>query len=501
MAENEVRLAYSGVILFVSKILSVGTGLVFSLMVTRSLIDPRLELGIYSNLNDTLGYFVLPATIIPFWTTRFTARNHAGAPKTGLTANLVLSAIFAAIYLLLLPAITSAFQIGEAYAILYIVVVFQILELFTLHGFEAILHAKQPQKIAYGFLIFEVCKVILGYALIVHQGLTGPAALLAAVTSIIIAYTLQFIFYLRLTAHELRGKVKWGYLKEWFKASPVNLYNIGGQRLAVFVLILLFIFEGEARGDFRAGQIIANIIVYSSFLAFALYPKLLSKTDPKDVSASLKLVLMFAIPMTVGAIVLSDSYVTIMRPEFGLAGPVLMILALNALCLSMLTVFGFIISGTEKVDEKAKIPFRKLVKTRLFLIYTLPYIKAGVLLPLTYFFLTTMTETTIGAATFVAAIILLTDIPLLFATYAIAKRCVDFRMPWKNIAKYVVASTIMGVVLFFIPQRARILYTLAVTLLGGAIYLLTLLATDGEARSLGKVIIQEALRMTKLSKR
>jgi O-antigen/teichoic acid export membrane protein len=500
MAKNEVRLTYAGLILFLSRLLSVGTGLIFSLMVTRNTIDPRRELGIYSNLSDTLTYFTLPAMIIPFWTTRFTARNHAGAPRTGLTANLILSAIFTAIYALLLPTITSAFQIGEAYVILYIIVVIQILELYTLRVFEAILHARQPQKIGYGFLIFEACKVIIGYILIIQRGVRGPEALLAAVTSVIIAYTLQLVFYLRLTAHGLQGKIRWSYLKEWLKASPINLYNIGGQRLAALVLILLFIYAGEARGDYRAGQIVATIIGHSSVLAFALYPKLLSKTDSKDISTSLRMVLMFAIPMTVGAIILSDSYVTIMNPEYGPARPVLIILAMNMLCMSVSSVFSTIVSGTEKVDEKAKIPFRKLIKTKLFLIYTLPYIKAAISLPLTYFILTTMAQTATGAATFVATIIFVIDIPTLFATYSIARKCIDFSMPWKNIAKYVAASAVMVAVLFAIPHPTRIIYTLAVTLLGGAVYILILLPTDREARSLARSIIQEMLRITRLSR-
>ena len=495
MAKNEVRLKYSGIIIFLSRLLSVGTGLFFSLMVARNTTEQ--EFGIYGNLGDTLSYFTLPALIIPFWTTRFTARNHAGAPKTGLTANFLLSIVFAAIYMLLIPTITSAFQIGEAYIILYIIVVIQILELYTLQAFESILYAKQPQKIGYGFLIFEVCKVIIGYILIIQLNLS----LLGAVTSVIIAYVLKLTFYLKLTAHELQGKIRASYLKEWLKASPINIYNIAGQRLAAFVLILLFIYAGEvARAYYGAALTIAAIIGYSSLLAFALYPKLLSKTNPQDISTSLKMVLMFAIPMTAGAIILSDSYLTILKIVYRSARPVLIISAMNMLCMSISSVFGTVVSGTEKIDEKAKIPFRKLIKTRLFLVYTLPYIKAAITLPLTYFILTSIAETAIEAATLLAAIIFVADIPLLFATYAIARKCIDFHMPWKSIVKYAAASAVMAVVLLVIPNPTRILYTLAVTLVGGAIYILILLQTDREVRSLSKSILKETLKMMKLSK-
>jgi len=494
MAKNEVRLAYSGMIMFLSRLLSVGTGLIFSLMVTRN--TTVQEYGVYGNLSDTLSYFTLPAMIIPFWTTRFTARNHAGAPRTGLTANITLSTIFAAIYMLLLPIITSVFH-TEAYLTVYAIIVIQILELYTLHAFQSILHARQPHKIAYGFLVFEACKVLIGYILIIQLRLS----LLGAISSMMIAYALQLMFYLKLTAPQLQGKIRWSYLKEWLKASPINLYNIAGQRLAALVLIILFIYAGEvARAYYGAALTIAAIIGYSSLLSFALYPKLLSKTDSQDIITSLKMVVMFTIPMTAGAIILSDSYVTILKSEYHLARPVLIILAMNSLCMSVSSVFSTIVSGTEKVDEKAKIPFRKLIKTRLFLAYTLPYIKAVITIPLTYFILTTMAQTAIQAVTFVAAVILVVDIPLLFATYAIARKCIAFSMPWKNIAKYVGASAVMAALLFVIPHPTRIIYTLAVTLLGGAVYILILLPTDREARSLAKSIIQETLRITRLSR-
>jgi len=491
MAENEVRLTYSGMIMFLSKLLSVGTGLIFSLMVARNTTIG--EYGIYGNLGDTLSYFVLPASIIPFWTTRFTARNHTGAPKTGVEANLILSAVSAVIYFLLLPIITSAFN-TEAYLITYALVVFQIIELYTLHAFESILLATQPQRIGYGFLLFEACRVLLGYALIIHFNL----GLFGAISSAIIAYAMQLTLYLKLTAGKLKGKIRWGYLKEWLKASPVNLYNIIGERLGAFVLIILFIYAGEvARAYYGAAFTIATIIGYSSFLAFALYPKLLSKTDPQDISTSLRMVVMFAIPMTVGAVVLSDSYVTILRPEYHLARPVLIALAVNSLCTSVSSVFSNIVSGTEKVDEKAKIPFRELIRTRLFLVYTLPYLRAAITIPLTYFILTALAQTAIEATTSIAVVILAANIPLLLATYTLARKCITFNMPWKSLVKYIVSSAVMAAVLLAIHHPTRILHTIAVTLLGGAIYLFIMLSTDKEARSLARSVLQETLRIIK----
>ncbi len=157
-------------------------------------------------------------------------------------------------------------------------------------------------------------------------------------------------------------------------------------------------------------------------------------------------------------------------------------------------------SGTEKIDVEAKIPFRKLIKTRLFLIYTLPYVEAIITIPLSYLIFTSIAKTALEAATLLAAILVATQIAHLYVNRVIARRCMDFSIPWKNIAKYIMASVAMAAVLLIIPNPTRILYTLALTLLGGAVYILVLLPADGEARSLAKSIIQEMARITKLSK-
>ncbi|MDH5734455.1 MAG: hypothetical protein OEY88_11850, partial [Candidatus Bathyarchaeota archaeon] len=286
MVKSEIRLRYSGFILFTSKLLSVATGLAFVLMITRSV--SKEEFGIWGNITDVFSYFVLLATILPFWTTRFVAREHAGSAKTGLIANIFISIASASIYLALLPTILSVLQIGADYAMLYFIVSIQIVEFYTISALEAVLHAKQPQTIGYGLLVYEVCKVALAFILIMHLKL----GLLGAMYSMISSYIIQIAFYVKLTAKELKESVRWSYLKEWLKASPINLYSMVGNRIAAFTLILLFMYGELARSYYGAALTIANVIAYSTFLSYALYPRLLSKTDSKDVSTSLKMVLM-----------------------------------------------------------------------------------------------------------------------------------------------------------------------------------------------------------------
>jgi O-antigen/teichoic acid export membrane protein len=493
MAKSEIRLRYAGFIVFASKILSVATGVAFVLMITRTISE--VEFGIWGNINDVSSYFILFANVLPFWATRFVAREYAGSAKTGLVANIFISVASASIYLALLPIIVSALQISTAYTILYTIIPIQILELYTISALEAVLLAKRPQTLGYGLLIFEVCKVILGFTLIIQLKL----GLLGAICSIISAYIIQFAFFTKLAAKELKESVRWAYLKQWLKASPINLYDIVGNNIASLTLIFLFIYGELARSYYGAALTLASVIGHSTFLAHALYPKLLSESNTQDVSTSLKMVLMFAVPMTTGAMVLSDSYLTILKFVYRNAAPVLFLLAINSLFLSLSQVFNTIVMGTERIDAKAKISFRELTRSRLFQIFTLPYIQSAITLPTTFFALFYIAKTELEAATYLALISLIVGLAMLLCRYIIARKCLTFNFPWKNVTKYIVASAVMAAPLLVISHPTRLLLTVGLTVLGGIIYFAILATIDQETRELTKSVLNEVkskLRIT-----
>jgi len=485
MVKSNIRLKYSGLILFASNILSVATGIAFVLMITRSISAE--EFGIWGNVRDLYNYFILLAGVLPFWATRFVAREHAGSAKTGLVANIFVSIASASIYLALVPTILSVLQISSGYAILYTIISIQILELYTTSALEAVLLAKQPQTIGYGLLISEVCKVILGFTLIIQLKL----GLQGALYSIIISNVIRIAFYMKLTAKDLKESVRWSYLKEWLKASPINLYNIVGDRIAAFTLIFLFMYGELARAYYGAAFTITTVIGYSTFLAYALYPKLLSESNARDISISLKMVLMVAIPLTVGAIALSDSYLTILELVYRDATPILLVLAINALCLVISGVFNTVVMGTERLDAKAKISFRELPKSRLFQIFTLSYIQSAITLPTTFFALFYIAKTPLEAATYLVLISLIVNLAMLLCRYAIARKCLTFNFPWKGVTKYIIASAVMATPFYIIPHPTTLLLTVGLTVLGGIVYFAILAVIDWETRGLIRSVISE----------
>jgi len=496
MTETDIKLRYSGLIVFASNILSAITGLAFVLMITRSVSTE--EFGIWGNINDLFGYFVLLGSVLPFWTTRYVARGHSGSAKTVLIANILISVASASIYLALVPTILSALKISSTYVILYALLAIQILEPYTIYALEAVLRAKQPQAIGYGLLIYEASRVVLSFILIIQFKL----GLIGAMCSIIVALIIQIAFYVKSTIKELKENVKWHYLKDWLKTSPINIYYTVGTNLTAFTIILLFVYGSKlARAYYGAAATIATVIGYSSFLAFALYPRLLSGSSSEDVPISLKMVMMFLIPMAAGVIVLSDSYLTILKLVYTDARPVLFLLATNYFCVGLSPVFDAIVLGTEKVDAKAKLGFLEIIKSRLFLFFTLPYVQSAVTIPTTFFILAFIAKTPLEAATYVALITLLANSAMLVVKYAIARKCLTFNFPWDSILKYALASVAMATVLIVIPHPTRLAQTVALTLLGVTIYLTILTLIDKDTRSLLSSIIQEAMRIIRIKNR
>jgi len=467
--------------------LSVATGLAFTLMLTRATTEQQY--GIWSNINDIIAYFAFLAPAFPFWAMRFAARNKDGAIKTGFLANLTISIIATIIYLPLIPLIMLLLGISQTYMIIYLIASMQIIETYLMTMLEACLRAKLPQAVGYGLLIEEICKVLLAYILIIKF----QQPLIGALLSIIIAFTIQIAYYLKLLSKELKQPIKWNYVKEWLKGSTINIYYYVGDRIAALIFIMLIIYGGQAaRGQYQAAMTIANIIMYSSFLSFALYPKLLTENSIQDITTSLKTVLMFAIPMTAGAIALSNSYLIILNEIYEEAAPVLIVLAVSAFVQIISQFFSSVLFGLEKIDEQAKIPLRKLVKSPLFIAFTLPYAQSAITLPTTFYVLTTFAQNPpVTAALYVGIIDTIARSAMFLVLYVIIRKMVKLNIPWKNIAKYVFASVVMASILFLIPHPTRLLFTLGITAAGAILYLTLLIAIDKEARALANYMWQE----------
>jgi hypothetical protein len=493
LEKEEIRLHYSGFIIFGAQILSIATGLAFTLLLTRNMTKP--EYGIWANIFDLTGYFLLFSGLFPFWTMRFVARRNKGAAKTGLLANLIISLAATSIYIALTPLLTTAFNISTQYVFMYLIASAHIINMHLITALESILRAKKPQAIGYGLLIEEISKITLACLLIVKL----QQLFLGALLSIIISITIQVLYYLKLTSKDLKEKLCWTYAKEWVKGSTANIYNAIGSQLAASPIILLFLLGGQAaRGNYQAATTFSNMIGYALFLSYALYPKLLADNNLKDVTASLKTVLMFAIPMTAIVLSIPQSLLTVLNIQYNEATPILLLLAVDAFILLISQFYTSVIFGVEKLDEESEIPMKKLVKSKIFKVFTLPYIQAAISIPTCLYVLTQIAAGhPVNAAVYVTAISLAAHIVILLIQYTMMHTTVHINIPWRNIGKYILASAITATALYVLPHATTLTRTLATALAGAAIYLAILLSIDREARKTVTLIWEEIKSITK----
>jgi O-antigen/teichoic acid export membrane protein len=504
LAKSEIRLQFSGYAIFAAKLVSVATGFIFQFMLARALLgnpETSIQYGIWYNINDTLTYFVILGAVVPFWAMRYYARGKEGAVKTGLATTVIISAVFTLLYLGAIAFILPVFNVSSSYLMIYLLGGAQIFELYFFGIYESLLQAYKPHAVGYGLVIQQVTKLSIAYVLIIVVG----QPLLGAVVATIVSFAIQLIYYYELLAHEMKQRIHWGYVKEWVKGSLATIYNVVGTQLAAVIFLMLFTFGSEnARGIYGAAAQITSIITFASFLSYALYPKLLADRKSEDITVSMKMVLMFALPMVAGAMALADSYIMLLSPEnpasfvlYQQAYIVIIVLAFDAL----LTVSGGFLSsivyGFESVDQNEKMTFRQMLRSRLFQAYTLPYVQAAMTIPLTYYVLTTYAlGQPLQAAFSVCLINTAVHVVTLVALYGIVRKITKIRFPWKNIAKYLFASSVMGAFLFLLqPHPTRISTTLIETAIGGLIYAAVLMAIDKEAREFPKAVFREIKRM------
>lgn len=486
LSNGEIRVQYSGFIIFASQIVSLFTGLVFTLLLTRNMGTD--EFGAWSLIFYLVGLFTLMSGLFPFWGTRFVARGKEGAVKTAVSANLVVALITMAFYLVLIPALLSILRVSSVELVIFLIAGLQIINVHLVGVFEACLRSVRPQATGYGLLIEEVVKVVLAFGIFTWTG----QLFYGAIAGVVVGASVQIVFYAWLLRENFHHRIHFGYLREWVKGSTAFVYNVIGVQLAGGVLYQLVHFGGEsALGDYQAAITFSTVIGYAGSLAFALYPKMLTKDCPEDIATSFKNMLMLALPMAAIALTISKSLLTVLNSSYGAASPILILLTFDALVVLVSQFYTQCLMGTETLDAGGKISFRQLVKSRIFKVFSLSYIQAAIALPTVYFLLSQNSLNSVQAALYVVGVGLSVHLISFAAIYGLMHREFSLTIPWKSVAKYVFAAFLAGIFLLIVPQTTTLVATFATMLLGIGVYAALLLSIDIDARKLVRRIGEE----------
>ncbi len=484
--KKEIRVQYSGFIIFTAQILSVITGLAYTLLITRSMSEAQY--GTWTNIFDYTNWFLIFTTFIPFWATRFVARGKDGTVKTSTIATLIISLASIAVYLPVITLVAQSIGTEALLPVYYIAGIF-ILDTALMTNLEACLRSHKPQAIGYGLLIAEVIKVAIAFGVIVGLG----QLFLGAILSLAISALVQVFYYIKIFAGEFKQKIHWGYLREWIKGSALIAYSAAGAQVLGLVFILMYNYGGaDTRAYYQAAFTFTNIITYASSLAFALYPKILNNNcADEQVKTSFKTVMMFGIPLAALVMVMSTSFLTVLKAGFAVAWPVLIMLTIDTLIVMISGFYSNLLMGVESFDADGKIPLRQLPKTKLFKVFSLSFIQAAISLPIIYFVLTQVQASSVESVVYVIAINIGVHISTFVGLYLFTHKQAHLPVAWKSIAKFVFAALVMALILYFTPYPTTLLLTLVKTGIGLGIYIGLILAIDHQARQLLGLIVEE----------
>lgn len=475
-----VRLRYTGLVAFLTRVGSLFTGLAFIVLVTRNL--SVLEFGLWQYISILCGYLLFPNMLINYWSTRFTARGY----NVGKT-HVCLSASFssAAILAFLAISVWGSKDMTTDVSVFFLASL-TIPFLYLSQALEALAYGHRPELPQYGFVVFEVSKITLGivFVLLLRMGFYG------VLISVILAYAVQAAFLAIMQSSFLKGSLDWSIALQWIKSSWLPAYGMLPGTLSSFDALLVTILSGstEPIAYWKAAQVIFGMVGYSAYLASALYPKLLSGGGSKDVETVLKLVLMFAVPMAIGAFILARPLLSILRAEYAVASDVVKVGVLFALISVVANVFSGAITGLESVDKEGQLSFRRLLKSRLFLVPSISMVASSAYLVslfiITQFILSYNIENAYIMIPFYANVsLLIINALVLLYLYSVLKKVLSFSFPVISLLKYVIASLPMTVVFYLYPPVGS-LKTIAEALMGGGIYFSLLLLIDKETREL-----------------
>ena len=164
-----IRVTYTGLISLIGGIISIFTGVIFTLIITRS-VTPE-EYGTWGLIVGLITYVSLIGPIVSYWSTRDTARNIQSG-KTAILSSMLLSIGAVSIYIVI-SYLMSNYTNVEQNVLLFAAIL--IPTMFINGILTAINLGWKPHAISYGTLAYGISSIPLALFLIYYLdfGVTG----------------------------------------------------------------------------------------------------------------------------------------------------------------------------------------------------------------------------------------------------------------------------------------------------------------------------------------
>ena len=443
----EIRVTYSGLISVAVGLITIITGLLFTIILTRTL-DP-IEFGTWGIIT-TLFFSVLQIEpIISYWVTREVARGLESA-KTAIFSSGIFSSIAVIIYLIIVHFVHSGTDTNFE-SIFF--AAFLIPIIFLNRVLSGINLGWKPQAVSYGILAAGVSQIPMAliFVFFFDMGVIG------IIISVAIA-NISCIIILAISAREIiKREFQIKFLKKWFRLSWLPFYpGIAGMVHSYDVVIFaLMVGSVEGIAFWTAAVLLPNIISNSALVSVAVYAKLLKEGKMDDLRRNITQIFFFAFPLSAIVIVFAEPGLFILNPIYQIVYPIVIIVTFHAILNTLSTVFQSILKGVETVDVDEESTFKQYVKSKLFQIPTLLLIQysAYIILLMIMLWVASPDANLIDLLTYWSIILLSTQIPITICYYIMIRKHLQITFELGMILKYLVISLVVFSLTYYLIEQ------------------------------------------------
>ena len=492
---SNIRVTYTGFISFFVAIITVITGSIFTLILTRTLTQE--EFGTWGLIGGITQYVIVFGAIITFWSTRDTARNLESG-KTAILGNMFLSIVAVVFYIVISYFLSNEASL-DVNIFFFSVVLIPII--FLTGILTAITLGWKPHVISYGLLAFGISQIIFTTIFVYYLDLGVSGIIIANFLS----HSINALILFRYSKHKIFQKFNYDYLKRWIKLSWVPLYPWLATIFGALEISIFTIMTGSVMGlaIWTAVMSVSAMITHVSTISKAVYPKLLGDKDFHYLRDNISLLFFFNFLMTGLIIVFAKPVLYALNPIYAHAYPVVIILAINHFFVVLTTVSIQNLIGIENIDLDKKASFRNYLSSKLFYPHTLRFIETLIFIPILIiglYFLIDSNHSNIDLLIFWSAISLLFHLPVSIYLLSRMIKTLNFKLDSKLIIKYFSIGIISFTSVYFITENYLFytpnIFSFAPNLLlfftiGVSFYLILAYVTDKKTRYLVTSVIKE----------
>jgi len=453
---TDIRVTYSGLVAFSISLVSVITGLIFTLIVTRRLSIE--EFGLWTLLGSLISYVIIYEPIISFWVSRQIARG-VEVGKTAFTTSGFFALPSFLIYIAMIFFVSGSTDTDFQPLLLASILVPLTFISNTLTGINL---GHKPQAISYGLLFFEIFKipVALVFVYFLELGIYG------AIIAVIIAFMVKLIIQIHFAKPKLSGIFDINQLRYWIKLSWLPMYG----KIPAFIWTLDVLIYSTIIGSvtslayYGAAAAVGALVAHAGMISQGLYPKLLSGGKTKFFEENFSKLLYFLIPLLCITIFFSKAGLFVLNPIYEGAFLIVIVFSIRAAFYIIMGTFNKTLQGLEKVDESKITKFSLLIKSKLFLVPTLNLIHyssyvIGLAIMLLIFVPQGFSE--LDLILWWVLISLIIQIPFTIITGIIVYKKIHFRFPKLIFTKYLIGALVMTLV-FVLTNESILVYDISI---------------------------------------